>query len=363
MIPEEILIVNDGSLLLKMMGGLLEHKGYQLSLTDSPEEALALLNSRNIILAVIKMNSRQTNRLAVMHLVKELNAGTKLIVVGDQDHLPAEVFEFEADDYVILPCRIAEIWRRLSLCLEAPVSPPCSSQEDGLLHPVNQRAFHNLGLMFHDMRGLLTAVHEGMKQLDRRLNGKFDDEMETIFQKTFQKTRTLMGVCEDFFQKFDKINGRPQACPERVNLREDVIDPVVQEFGEELLDNHINLENRVSLLPRAEQCVRGDRVALKSVFRNLLHNAITHGGDGCTIAIDVDAGPQYFSLQVHNSGAPVSPGRQREMFTAKKKAGPGSGGVGLGLHLGREVMRSQGGDISYETGQQGANFTMTLPRA
>jgi signal transduction histidine kinase len=37
--------------------------------------------------------------------------------------------------------------------------------------------------------------------------------------------------------------------------------------------------------------------------------------------------------------------------------------VGLGLHLGREVMRSQGGDISYETCQQGSNFIMTLPRA
>jgi signal transduction histidine kinase len=362
MIAEEILIVNDGSLLLKMMGGLLEHKGYHLGLTDSPEEALARLSSRNIILVVMKLNGRQTDRLAVMRMVKEINPGAKLIVVGDQAHLPAEIFEIEADDYVILPCRVAEIWRRLALCLEAPVAVPAIAEEDGLMHPVNQRVFHNLGLMFHDMRGLLTSVNEGMKLLDRRMDGRFDDEVQAIFQKTYQKTRTLMGVCEDFFGKFQ--NGdRTQAASDLVDLREDVIDPVVQEFGEELQKSQITLENHVSLLPKAKQSVRGDRVALKSVFRNLLNNAITHGGCGCTISLEVDEGPGHFRLQVQNSGSSISPGRQQEMFAGKKKDRRRGQGVGLGLHLGREVMRSQGGDISYETCQQGSNFIMTLPRA
>ena len=40
MMPDEILVVNDGSLLLQMMGCLLKTRGYPLSLTDSPEEAL-----------------------------------------------------------------------------------------------------------------------------------------------------------------------------------------------------------------------------------------------------------------------------------------------------------------------------------
>jgi K+-sensing histidine kinase KdpD len=362
MVPEEILIVNDGSLLLKMIGGLLEHKGYHLSLTDSPEEALERLSSRNIVLVVMKLNGRQDDRLAMLHMVKEINGDTKLVVVGDQAHLPVEIFEIDADDYVILPCRVAEIWRRLARCLEESATVPEVSQEDGLMHPANQRVFHNLGLMFHDMRGLLTSVNEGMKLLDRKMDGRCDDEMETIFQKTFQKTRTLMGVCDDFFAKFQD-NERTHAINDQVDLREDVINPVVQEFGEELQKSHITLENHLSSLPKARQSVRGDRVTLKSIFRNLLNNAITHGGFGCTISLEVDEGPGHFRLQVHNSGSPVSPGRQQEMFTARKKERRCGQGLGLGLHFGREVMRSQGGDISYERCQQGSNFIMTLPRA
>jgi ActR/RegA family two-component response regulator len=362
MIPEEILIVNDGSLLLKMIGGLLENKGYHLSLTDSPEEALVCLSTRNIVLVVIKMNGRQTDRLAMMHMVKELNVDAKLIVVGDQAHLPVEIFEIDADDYVILPCRVAEIWRRLARCLEEPVSLPGAPREDGLLHPVNQRVFHNLGLMFHDMRSLLTSVNEGMKLLDHRMDGRFDDEVETIFQKTYQKTQALMDVCEDFFGKFAPGEHTEVIC-DQVDLREDVINPVVQEFGEELQKSHITLENHLAMLPEAEQSVRGDRVTLKSIFRNLLNNAITHGGSGCTISLDIDEGPGHFRLQVQNSGSPLSPGRQQEMFTAGKKERRRGQGMGLGLHLGREVMRSQGGDILYETCQQGSNFIMTFPRA
>jgi signal transduction histidine kinase len=362
MVPEEILIVNDGSLLLKMMGGLLENRGYHLSLTDSPEEGLVLLSSRNIILAVVKLNGQQTDRLAVMHMVKELNSGTRLIVVGDQAHLPVEIFEIEADDYVILPCRTAEVWRRLTLCLESPVSQPEVTREEDLMHPVNQRVLHNLGLMFHDMRGLLTSINEGMKMLDRRLDDRCGREVGAIFHKTFQKTQTLLGVSEEFLRNFLSQTHGPNG-KDRVDLRKDIIDPVVSEFGKELQDHHITLENRVSLLPPIEQSIRGDRAALKSVFRNLLHNAITHGGTGCTISIDVDAGPRYFRLQVQNSGAPVPPSRRQEMFTGKKADRGNGQGAGLGLHLGREVMRSQGGDISYEFCQEGSNFIMTLPRA
>ena len=362
MIPEEILIVNDGSLLLKMIGGLLEHKGYHLSLTDSPEEALVRLSSRNIVLVVIKLTGRQTDRLAVMHMVKELNGGTKLIVVGDQAHLPVEIFEIDADDYVILPCRVAEIWRRLARCLEEPATLPGVPREDGLMHPVNQRVVHSLGLIFHDMRGLLTSVNEGMRLLDGRMSGRFGGEVEVIFQKTYQKTRALMGVCEDFFGKFAS-DKRTEVFSDQVDLQEDVINPVVQEFGEELQNNHITLENHLAVLPEARQSVRGDRVALKSVFRNLLNNAITHGGSGCTISLDIDEGPGHFRLQVQNSGTAFSQGLQQEMLTARKKEPRSSQGMGLGLHLGREVMRSQGGDISYETCQKGSNFIMTFPRA
>lgn len=118
MLAEEILVINDGSPLLQMMTGLLQNRGYYLSLTDSPEEALVLLSTRHIVLVVLKLNGPQPDRLAVLHMVKELTCGASLIIVGEATQLPAEIFEVDADDYILLPCRIAEVWRRLTRCLE-----------------------------------------------------------------------------------------------------------------------------------------------------------------------------------------------------------------------------------------------------
>ncbi len=167
MLAEEILIVNDGSLLLKMMGGLLEGKGYHINLTDSPEEALVLLSTRHIVLVVMKLNDRQTDRLAVAHLVKDFNDGTKLIILGESTHLPAEIFEIEADDYLLLPCRAAEIWRRLLSSLEVAPSGG-RSPELRLVTPVNSRPSNNSTHLFSDLRDLFSFLSPDAPSSARR---------------------------------------------------------------------------------------------------------------------------------------------------------------------------------------------------
>jgi CheY-like chemotaxis protein len=362
MLAAEILMVNDGSRLLKMIGGLLENKGYRLNLTDSSEEALELLSSRNIMLVVMKINGRQTDRLALLHMVKELHGKAKLTILGESTHLPADIFEVDADDYILLPCRIAEIWRRLISSIKTAPCQPALPLESDLPHPLNQRVINNLGLMFHDLRGLLTSVDEGLKTLRRRTNGKLAGELENVFQETFRKSRTLISMADEFLQKFQN---RPEilSSANLVDLREDVVGPILEELKDEVRHNGITLDNRLALLPPAQQIIRGDRVALKSIFRNLLQNAITYGGFGCTICIEVDEAPSHFRLQVQNSGSHLPHGQQETLFSGMNQSCDQGQGLGLGLYLGRQIMRSQGGDISCEPGQLGPNFILTLPRA
>ena len=362
MLAEEILLVNDGSLLLKMMGGLLENKGYHISLTDSPEDALILLSTRHIVLAVMKLNGQQSDRLAVTHMVKELNGGTKLVIMGESAHLPAAIFEVEADDYILLPCRSSEIWRRLSSSLKtAAPSQPTRPRKD-LVHPLNRRVLNNLGLMFHDVRGHLTDITEGLKILDRRTQGRLGQDVDSIFQETLSKSRSLIGMADEFLKKF-QVQEEVLNAARLVDLREEVVAPILEELKDDLHKHRITLDDRLTLLPPAKQVVRGDRVALKSVFRKLLRNAINYAGHGCTICIEMNEDPRYFRLRVQNRGKSLSSKHRQEMFTEERTSGGNGGGMRLGLHLGREVLRSQGGDIFCESGQQGTNFIMTLPRA
>jgi signal transduction histidine kinase len=198
--------------------------------------------------------------------------------------------------------------------------------------------------------------------LRHKTDGRLDTDLENIFKQIFINSRNLIRIAEEFLQKFQSRNP-VLMYPQHTDLREDVVDPILEELKEDLQKNHIDLDNRLSLSPPAQQIVRGDRVALKSVFRNLLHNAINHGGYGCTLSLEVDEAPTYLRLRVQNNGETHYPELQPEKCTEVQEGWGNGQGVGLGLSLGREVMQSQGGDILFESCRQGAQFIMTLPRA
>ena len=188
MLAEEILMVNDGSLLLKLMGGLLESRGYHISLTDSPEEALILLSTRNIVLVVMKLNGQETDRLAVAHMVKELNGGTKLVILGESTHLPAEIFEEEADDYILLPCRAAEIWRRLQNALKTVPSRPVRSPELRLVNTVPPRPVNGWRRIFPNLNSLYQFISKDLKKSPRRKK-----ENQRTKWRPFSKTPSKAG--------------------------------------------------------------------------------------------------------------------------------------------------------------------------
>lgn len=229
----EILLINDGSRLLNMMGVLLAHQGYRLHLTDSPEEGLELLSSRRLRLVVIKINGRDTPRLALLHLVREMQAGARLIILGEAAGLPADIFEIEADDYLLLPCRVAEIRRRLLAALTSAPAPAAPTREDDVPHPVNQRVLHNLKRLFHDLRERLTSMDEGLSTLRRRTRGRPAGELEDLFQDLRRHSRTLIRMTEAFLEK---VEDRPQARPaaKLVDLWPQTADPCLTERQEEM---------------------------------------------------------------------------------------------------------------------------------
>jgi len=64
------------------------------------------------------------------------------------------------------------------------------------------------------------------------------------------------------------------------HIREDVVAPVLDELWDDLHRHGVTFENHLDFLPSHLGTVKGDKVALRSVFRNLINNAIQHGARG-----------------------------------------------------------------------------------
>ena len=110
--------------------------------------------------------------------------------------------------------------------------------------------------------------------------------------------------------------------------------------------------------------LRGNARLLQRLARNLLENAVRHGGGRAEAAVRLTR--TTVELDVLDRGAGVKESeRERvfEPFYRARGASEASGGVGLGLSLVRQIARQHGGDaycLPREGG--GSIFRVTLPR-
>ncbi|HSM53301.1 MAG TPA: ATP-binding protein [Erythrobacter sp.] len=107
--------------------------------------------------------------------------------------------------------------------------------------------------------------------------------------------------------------------------------------------------------------VRGEHVRLEQVLVNLLQNALDATPTGGRIAIEIAVESDRCLLTVADSGTGIDENLRETLFqpfaTTKEE------GLGLGLVISLDIMRSLGGDLRADSSSAGARFTMVIPRA
>ena len=108
--------------------------------------------------------------------------------------------------------------------------------------------------------------------------------------------------------------------------------------------------------------VQADRRALRSVFENLLSNAVRHTQVGGLILLEATERKESVQFSVRDNGRGIEAERLPAIFGRfSEEAGEGTG---LGLALVRRLVEAQGGQISVESRLGvGSTFTFTLPVA
>jgi C4-dicarboxylate-specific signal transduction histidine kinase len=117
-------------------------------------------------------------------------------------------------------------------------------------------------------------------------------------------------------------------------------------------------------LPGELPPVRADRIQIEMVLHNLLSNAIdvlSPRASGREIQIRAVRAGSNVLLAVEDSGPGVAQDSLTQLFEPFNTTKPD--GMGLGLAISRNLMRAQGGELTYRRGSDpgGACFEMQLP--
>jgi signal transduction histidine kinase len=231
----------------------------------------------------------------------------------------------------------------------------------------NEKVLNMVKIMSHDIRGSLVSMSATLKLLSSGYYGRMDEGVANNLKDLLSKTVNLIGITEEYLGRTFSVNDDLETVGETVDLRQDIINPVLEELSAEIKDRHILIDNCLSAISANLIPIKGGKIWLKIVFRNLLKNAIKYGDKGGTITIGFKNHGSYCRLNVFNSGEPIPEEYRDKLFTKFMRFGNNSNGdgmldgMGLGLYLIKTVVQKHGGDIWYEAKENGSNFVFTLP--
>ena len=229
---------------------------------------------------------------------------------------------------------------------------------------LNENILHMLKIVSHDIRGPLVAMAATLKLLQHGSYGRMDDSVANTVQDLSGRVKQILGIAEDYLGKAHAVDAHMKIEKYEIDLRQEVIDAVLDELSNEMEAGEITIDNKLGAIPSGAIVVNASKIWLKVVYRNLFKNAIKYGGYGCTIAFGYEDQGSFYRLNVYNTGSPIPEEKRSTLFTkfGRVEGGTAREGVGMGLYLTKEIIKRHGGDIWYEAKDNGSDFVFILPK-
>lgn len=248
-----------------------------------------------------------------------------------------------------------------------PVRRPQRPDELGQLAGTINTMGQDIARMLEAQRALLLAIsHELRSPLTRaRLHtellpetGEVQPQREALLRDLSEMARLINDLLES-----ERLAGRHVAlhleATDVAALAREVIDELAAAQPQA---QNIRLQATAGLPPRML-----DRVRMRLLLRNLLDNALRHGGAQAALPPELriadEEGNLTLEIRDHGPGVPEEQKHQlaQPFFRPDAARTRSAGGVGLGLYLCRLVAQAHGGSLTLRNARPGLAVTVLLP--
>jgi PAS domain S-box-containing protein len=225
---------------------------------------------------------------------------------------------------------------------------------------VDEAKFRELfiGILAHDLRNPINAISTASQLLSGK--GLGPAESRTVGRIASAADRMAAMVSDLLDLTRARLGGGIPLSRAQVELRE-----VCQHVVEELALAYPAA--RIEFDVQGDTTAEADRARIAQVVSNLVGNAVAYGGAG-PVRVSLGEGDGAVELRVHNDGEPIAPEllpvifdpfRRGETFRSPEQRK----GLGLGLFIANEVVKSHGGSIQVTSDREhGTTFRVVLPR-
>jgi two-component system sensor histidine kinase GlrK len=212
----------------------------------------------------------------------------------------------------------------------------------------------------HELKTPLTALREGAELLHDEVGGPLSPSQRRVVTIMRDNSVKLQRLIEELLDYQRALHAAAALHVKRVSLKS-----LIQEAmrPHELAAQAKGLQ--IALDAQAGS-VDADPEKLRSVFDNLIGNAVKFTPAGGRVSVQASSSGEQALIDVIDSG-PGVPAEERDsifdsFFRGRAKASSRVEGSGLGLAIARELVEAHGGRISVLAEERGAHFRVALPK-
>ncbi|MFL5800082.1 MAG: sensor histidine kinase [Actinomycetota bacterium] len=210
-----------------------------------------------------------------------------------------------------------------------------------------------LAVAAHEIRGPLVAARAAV---ERALMEPQAPRARHLLERS---VRDLESLSRDLSGLLELASGLDRAVLEPTSVRSLVRDAC--RFGAPG-----PASKRITVAGTKDATVLVNRRAMSSAVANLIRNALAYSPEGSPVDVRFGVDRDSASISVADAGPGIPALELDEVFwpfVQGRSSGAGSNGAGIGLFIAKKVVHAHGGELTVETYDGGAVFTIMLPKA
>jgi len=210
----------------------------------------------------------------------------------------------------------------------------------------------------HDIRTPLTVLKGNSEMLSNITNDpSMPENVHAMAAKIDRKAADLISTINDYFTMSKIASGD---LP--IKLKKENVSRLCQDT---ILDYYDLLEQKqfeVDIqIPDTPIFAYTDNEALQRILKNLIDNAIRHGGDGKYLSLRLTTSNGNSIIEIEDHGNGMSPQQQKQIFARNYTTARKSSGSGLGLAISKRLAEQIGAELEvYSIQNERTTFSIIL---
>lgn len=214
----------------------------------------------------------------------------------------------------------------------------------------------------HELKTPVTSIRGALETI--LMHPEMPEEQRHQFlERAYQQAGRLSNLVEDI-STINKLDTQA----ELYNRLEIELFAVVKNVVEDVSIRAEQLGATITYHVPQHLIISGNYTLLYSIFRNIVDNALTYGGQGTHVSVDCtsqDMEHIYFSIKDNGPGVPPEslPHLFERFYRVDKGRSRNAGGTGLGLSIVKHAVQFHGGTITaLNRPEGGLEFRFSLAR-